>query len=146
MQTGICTPRCQSERLLPRCWSRSGKPAETGGGLIQMFWTQNRPTTNELLIQHCSPIKAGQGFFQFHTSSLSAADLQWPLTRMNENLNRLRSSVFVCNLNIVLFKMSSSGGNKFNIFFLNFVLLCSWNVKGQIGPTAPSTLYILCWI
>lgn len=30
MQTGICTPLCHSERLPPRCWSRSGTPAETG--------------------------------------------------------------------------------------------------------------------
>lgn len=33
-QTGICTLRCHSGLLQPRCWSRSGTPAGSGGGHV----------------------------------------------------------------------------------------------------------------
>ena len=43
MQTGICTPLCHSELLLPRCSSRSGTPAatETRGNIKPMEWWQH---------------------------------------------------------------------------------------------------------
>lgn len=33
-QTGTCTLRCHSGLLQPRCWSRSGTPAGSGGGHV----------------------------------------------------------------------------------------------------------------